>query len=244
MAGQVTQTDGTAVIASAGYHNPESTIDGHPFSSCTDLDFALASDALVDHLISAGVCPFVRESGNGWNGSSHIHCVTVGLRDRADNVTILPGPRMQIIDYCRGRNGLVGHAALACYVPTADQRASLYARYSAWAPSVATKVLSPEGGAIPCYAFLEPNSVGGQTARCEARGFLEFWGATIKAGTSGPALAAEYKGAEISLAAAYPCMEGDFTRADVRGLAEALRLGISFDWSADKSSAVVKLAYE
>src|ERR1035437_662083 len=229
--------------ASAGSHLPESrTAGGHLFSSCVDIPDSLLDQGLFDRMVDAGFCLFERIPGQGgWPASDalHAHSVYVGARNDAGNVTILPGPRMQIIDWIAGRNGLVGHAPIRTYSPSADQRATIHAKYAAWAPSYATKVLAPDGNAIPCYAFLEIDAV-----RCEARPFLEYWGATIKAGTWGATLAAEYKGAQLDLTAAHPAMAGDFTRADVRGLAEALRLGISFDWSADKSSAVVKLAYE
>ena len=129
--------------ASAGYHDPEGRAAcypaGHRFSSCVDLPYDQASNALVDHLTAAGFCVFVRQDGNGWNGASHMHCVYVGAegwpaqsipQDRSQwpQATILAGPRMQIVDFIHGRNGLVGHAPIAVYVPSADQRAFIQDR--------------------------------------------------------------------------------------------------------------------
>ncbi len=58
--GQVTQGYGHAT-ASAGYHSPESTYDGRPFSSCFDLSMQVAASKQPFHrLIQAGVCPFLR----------------------------------------------------------------------------------------------------------------------------------------------------------------------------------------
>jgi hypothetical protein len=224
--------------ASAGYHDPEGQIDGHAFSSCVDLAYELAGQDFVDRLVDAGMCPFVREQGNGWSGASHIHCVYVGLTDENGQVTILPGPRMQIVDFTQGLNGLVGHAPIACYPPSADQQAAIGVAYAAWAPQVATQVLAPEGNAIACYAFLEQEVV-----RCEAAAFLGYWGATLVAGTSGPSLAAEYKGAELDLSGARCTIEGDFTRADVRGLAAALHLEAEFGWTEGGDAAEVKVRY-
>ncbi len=235
--GQITQGWGYAK-ASAGYHAPEGRTargpEGHPFSSCVDLSFRLASRRFVDRLIAAGFCPFVREHGQGWSGASHLHCVYVGATDWRGQVTLLPGPRMQIIDYLRGRNGLVGHGPMICYPPDAGQRAGLAAAYAAWAPSVATRVLAPEGTAIPCYAFLEREAV-----RCEARAFLEHFGAEVCG--MGAGLRARYQGADLDLSGARPKLAGEFTRADVRGLATALRLEVEFAWKDGGTAAEVRV---
>lgn len=234
---QITQGWGYAK-ASAGYHAPEGRTargpEGHPFSSCVDLSFGLASRSFVDRLMAAGFCPFVREHGKGWSGSSHLHCVYIGARDWQGRVTILPGPRMQIMDFLRGGNGLVNHEPIVSYPPSHAQRTLLGALYAVWAPSVATRVTDPEGVPISCYAFLEREAV-----RCEARPFLEHFGAEVCG--MGAGLRAWYQGADIDLTGARPKLAGEFTRADVRGLATALRLEVEFAWSENGTSAEVRV---
>ncbi len=236
---QVTQGWGYAK-ASANYHAPEGRTaagaDGHPFSSCVDLPFKLASASFLSRMRAAGFAAFARESGNGWNGDDHIHAVFVGAQDWRGRVTILPGPRMQIIDFCRGRNGLVGHGEIRPYPPSLEERETIRRLYEAWAPSVPTRVLAPEGGAILCYAFLERDAV-----RCEARPFLEFFGATVGWDDHACRPTALYKGAPLDLSKARPKLAGEFLRADVRGLAEALGLEVSFRW-LDATSAEVRLS--
>ncbi len=234
--GQVTQGVGNAP-ASAGYHSPEGENPAdHKYSSCVDLSYSLADRPLFDRLVAAAWCPFVRDTGS-FATNKHIHCITVGLRDSADRVRILPGPRMQIIDFCAGRDGLVQHGNLpAKWKPSATQRDFMRAAYTAWAPGVATKVYAPEGNQIVCYAFLE-----GDTIRCEARAFLLYWGALVTWHTDH--LEASLGGKVLDLAKCNFRIEGAFTRGDLRPLAEALGLHVKFNWAEDGLSAEVRLSY-
>ena len=216
---QITQGYGTAK-ASAGYHKPEGTIDNHFYSSCVDLTWSIASIELKDRLIEAGFCPFFRE----WTGNYHIHAVFVGAKDGYGKVRILPGPRMQIIDYINGKDGLVGHNMLVGkYAPNAEQRLQIKRQYEAWAPHVNTKVFSSTGSQINCYAFMEPYA---SKTRCEVRSFYEWWG--VKVFWDGSKIACSYKDKLLDTSKAEIKIEGSFARGNIRQLAEALGLTIDF----------------
>jgi len=229
--GQVTQGYGNAP-ASAGFHRSEGYIDGHRYSSCVDLTWGLASEAMKDHLVAAGFAPFFRQ----WAGNYHIHCVYVGARDSKGKVAILPGPRTQIIDFTRGLNGLVNHSALVGkFAPTELQRDTIRTAYETWAPHVATKVYSPAGKWIPCYAFLEDSSV-----RCEVRAFMAalrvpvVWVKDV--------LYATVQGKNVNLAPARIKVEGDFARGNLRSLAELIGLKATFAASANKDYYTITLS--
>ena len=233
--GQITQGWGYAP-ASANYHAPEGRTDkypaGHPYSSCVDLSWSLRSQGFKDRMVAAGFCPFFRD----WAGNQHIHAVFVGARDGENKVRLLPGPRTQVVDYTRGRDGLVGHDPLAGELaPTPEQREQVRVRYEAWAPQVGTRVYSPEGAWIPCYAFLERDAV-----RCEARAFLTWWGVYVT--WRNGQMEATYRGQALDLSAAKLRLEGQFTRGEVRALGAALGLGVEFDWAPD-GSATVRVEY-
>jgi hypothetical protein len=234
--GQVTQGWGGAP-ASAGYHRPESAYPQcHAYSSCVDLARDCVDRAMYDRLVAALWCPFVREPPQ-WSGSQHVHCVTVGLRGYDGKPHILAGPRMQIIDFTRGLNGLVGHAPLpAKWMPSIAQGEAISEAYAAWAPGVATAVIAPEGNRLPCYAFLE-----GDAVRCEARAFLLYWGALVTWHTDH--MEASYKGQALDLSTCNLRVEGQFTRADVRPLAQLLGLKVRFNWAENELSADVQLEY-
>lgn len=231
---QITQGWGSA-RASAGFHSAEGKVDGHSYSSCVDLTFGLADRGreFYARLVEAGFCPFYRYGGS-WAGNEHIHAVFVGISP----CRILAGPRQQVIDFTRGLNGLVGHAALTgTWAPTADERAQILEQYRAWAPHVATAVLSPEGKALNCYAFYDLNTV-----RCEAAAALAWWGYKLDQKTL---VARNAKGKTLDLNAigCRPKLEGgQFIRANVRQLHEALGLKVAFEWAADKRSATIRLS--
>src|ERR1035437_8192488 len=119
--------------ASAGYHLPESgTAGGHLFSSCVDIPDSLLDQGLFDRMVDAGFCLFERIPGQGgWPASDalHAHSVYGGARSRAGSGPIRPGPRKRILASIRGRNGLVGPAPRRTYSPSADQRATIHAKY-------------------------------------------------------------------------------------------------------------------
>ena len=249
---QVIQTWGYA-DASAGYHAPEGYYAlangaGHrPFSSCVDLTYALASrgQELVDRLLDASICPFVRQQGNGWSGSSHIHCVQVGLTDWQGHTTILAGPRMQIMDYVRGLSGLVGHAPIPenCFPPSAVQRAHIQSQYQSWAVGLEVDVYSPENARIPCYCFLERFPGEDQDhARCEVRPFVEFWGGHVVGMGEGVSWVDAHAQPHV-LHDADPTMEGNFTRANLAYLVQSAGLKFTYTPAPDVSAAKVQLAY-
>ena len=236
--GQITQGWGTAVVASAGYHNPEGRTakvpGGQAFSSCVDLSYHLASRGFLDRLTAAGLAGFVRDAGS-FSGNAHIHCIHVGLVDWRGRVTILTGPRTQIIDYTRGLSGLAGHLPITGrWRPTDQQRQQVQNLYEAWAPSVATRVYAPDGKWIPCYAFFELGTV-----RCEARPLLEWGGATV--GWDGHSLTARIDVRPLDLGAARLRVAVEYVRGDVRALAAALGYSVKFAWTDGGQTAEVRL---
>jgi hypothetical protein len=236
--GQITQGYGNA-SASAGYHLAEGRTApapaGHPYSSCVDLDYDLAwQPGFLGRLSMAGIAGFVRDTGS-FTDNHHIHAVHPGLLDEDGEVAILSGPRTQLIDYIHGRDGLKGHQALqGRWKPVQAQKDAIAAVYNAWAPHVATRVYNAHGDWIPCYAFFELGTV-----RCEARPLLEALGATV--GWDGQMIAT-HDGKPLDLSNARLRLAVDFTRGDVRGLAEALGYKVKFNWAADKNSAEVRLS--
>jgi len=234
-ASQITQTVGSAP-ASAGFHSSEGTIDGHAYTSCVDLSWNLASASFKSHLVEAGFVPFFRYPASGWLQSKHIHAIFVGLKDHNGNVRILPGPRQQIIDAYKGLNGLAGHSAYrGDYTFTDDEKAKIKAAYAGWVPDIATAVIGLDGKQITCYAFFE-----GGTVRCEVRPLFEHFGVDILGWQNGD-LICKMNGKVLDLGGAHcEVVGGQFTRGNVRQLAEAIGLNIGFEMSG--SSATIKLS--
>jgi len=219
--GHVTQGWGSAP-ASAGYHAVEGYYKGKRFSSCVDLRWSddYVNPAWKSRAVAAGIIPFFRD----WPGNRHIHCVHVGLRDTAGKVTILDGPRMQIVDYTRGLNGLVGHAKLTGELsPTQQERKAIRARYAAWAPSYATTVYL-DGNVLRCYAWLD-STIGRVTA--EVRPVVEALGFRILDTTEAGIAVRGPSGLHSTLRweASDAVLSGEFLRAPVRSLVEALAYG-------------------
>jgi hypothetical protein len=237
---QISQTVGSAT-ASVGFHESEGNCkDGnatHPFSSCVDLTYQLASPEFKSNMVEASFCPFVRDTGS-FATNRHIHAVYVGLKDSHGKVSILPGPRAQILDYINGKNGLVGHAYLTGkYSPTQDERQQIDKQYKDWMPHHSTTVLSPEGNVIDCLAFLEQDAV-----RCEIPSFYDYW--SIKQTITSNGYHFYNEGTELNISNAHPKIEGGtFLRGDLRAIANAIGLGITFTWTDDKSSCIVQLSY-
>ena len=232
--GAVTQGWGYA-SASAGYHSPESTFAGKPFSSCMDLSLAALSPDLLNRLVQAGVCPFIRTAATGWSGAEHCHCVTVGLRDGRGNVTILPGPRCQILDWIRGLSGLVGHDAQPeglGWLQVGQQEAAIRVHYEAWAPDLATGVYRGDQQ-ITCYAWYEFGKV-----RCDVRRLCEALGGKCTWDGTG-AHAFDDQGHELHLPSGR--VEVDYYRADVREVAEAFGYQVGFTALQDGTACRVQL---
>lgn len=234
----VTQTYGKAK-ASAGYHNIEGYFNGKPFSSCVDLTWRIADEEMHDKLVYAGYVPFFRD----WDGNQHIHCVYVGAKDGNGNVTILSGPRSQIIDYIHCKDGLKGHKTLTGkYAPTMAQRKQIQEQYAAWAPHYATKVFAPEKYQIVCHTFFEKEA---GTVRCDIDLFLKNFGYSLTK-DKGVYYIVSNTGTKPSLSlptSVLLTVEGDFNRGNIRQLANAIELGVSFEWAKDKTSCAVSLSY-
>ena len=237
--GQITQTVGNAP-ASAGFHAAEGQIDGHDYTSCIDLSWSLASPEFKARMVMAGFAPFFRHTGS-FADNRHIHAVSIGLRDSQGRCRIQPGPRQQIIDATRNLNGLDGHDPIeSTYAFTKDERQLMYENYADWVPDVATRVVAPEGNQIVCYAFLEHDTV-----RCDLRPFAEYWGVKVEWDEQSHQVVCSLDGRTLDLSAADLRLEGgEFTRANVRQLSEAIGPKVDrFAWSTGHSSATVYLAY-
>lgn len=206
----VTQGYGNA-SASAGYHKAEGYYKGRQFSSCVDLAWRddYVNPRWKSRAVAAGLVPFFRD----WPGNRHVHCVHVGLRTTNGSVAILDGPRMQIVDYTRGLNGLVGHAKLRGELaPTAQERKAVLDVYKAWAPNYATTVYL-NGKRLPCYAWLH-----GLTGRvmAEVRPLIEGLGGRILDTTSQGLLVRTPCGDLLNILGCQMC--GDFLRGFVRDI--------------------------
>jgi hypothetical protein len=235
----VSQGWGTAK-ASAGFHAPEGKASGRKFSSCFDLRWGHLDRAKRDKLTAAGVCVFPRD----WPGNKHHHCIHVGLVGDNGKCTLLPGPRQQIIDYTVGRSGLAGHGPWqGKWCPKTSERSAIRENYAAWVPDIATRVFLPNGVWITTYAFLEGPKTK-RTVTCEARALVEALGGRILEGSQGwlKVRLADGRCIDIDggeLRGWY--VAGEFLRAPVRPIAEAMGYGVTFGWSDGKASCAVHL---
>jgi hypothetical protein len=212
---QVTQGWGYAA-ASAGFHAPEGTYAGRRYSSCVDIAWTdeFCNAQWRSRATAAGLCPFFRD----WAGNQHIHIVHVGLRDDGGKVRILDGPRMQIVDYIHGLNGLVGHAPLEGWqCPSAAERELIRQAYAAWAPYYQTAVYDPDGLPVRCYAW-----EGKVNVTVEVRPVLERLGCRIIDSTSAGLIIRTDDGKLL----APPCdgfyVAGEFLRGPIRKVVEPL----------------------
>jgi hypothetical protein len=223
-------------LNSGSFHLGEGQVEGHPFSSCVDLDYSLASVEFKSKLIEVGFCPFFREERN----NNRIHCVYVGDYDHRGEISILAGPREQIIDFTKGLNGLTNHAPIeGIYAPTEEEKEFIKDRYQKWVPDTNSFVLSPEGENIPCYLFFEKSY---NKLRCEVPTFYSFWG------INNVNIDGKYhfydRGKEIRPANSHISLEaGNFLRGDILGVANEVGFGIIFDWDTNKQNCIVQLNY-
>ncbi len=118
---QITQTIGYAT-ASAGYHAPDGTAGGLPYTAAVDLSVRGLTTtqirALLARLAENGFAPWYRQPGHdGWPASEapHIHAVFAGVVMKAEL-------RGQIRDFLAGRNGLASHTHYSFWSPTAATR--------------------------------------------------------------------------------------------------------------------------
>jgi hypothetical protein len=119
---QITQTVGYAA-ASAGYHAPDGTVDGHPYTAAVDVSVRGLTQtqirALLDRMGQNGFAAWYRWPGHdGWPSSEapHIHAVFAG-------VVMKSQLREQIRDYLSGRNGLSSHTTYTFWPPPSADRA-------------------------------------------------------------------------------------------------------------------------
>ena len=231
----VTQGYGNAA-ASAGFHTAEGVFGGRKYSSCVDLHWCddYVNSEFFSRFVAAGFCPFYR----AWEGNYHIHAVQVGLTDDHASVTILPGPRSQIVDFTRGLNGLVGHAKLTDqFAPNAKQRAGILKAYQAWQPDQRTVVNDPGGKQLPCWAFFD-----GNTVTVEVRKFVEGAGGSLIACAEDVPVQARLRDGTLVSANALVSLEGDFCRGQLRPLARMMGLKIaSFERKDGGTWAEVRL---
>lgn len=239
----VTQGYGSAK-ASAGFHEPETTPDGkvamfggRRYSSCFDLAFDAVTDDLRDKLVAAAVCVFPRYPGSGWSGSEHVHCVQVGLTNDAGKCTIRSGPRQQILDYTRKRNGLANHGPWeGKWGQSGREMGSIAQAYIAWVPDVATQVVFPDGMMYRCSAWIE-----GSKVFCEVRRFCDVLRARILDSTGAGLMVRRSDGTVRTMPLAGAYLAGEFLRASVRDLARGFGLKCEFEWAKGKASALVRL---
>ena len=197
--------------ASAGFHSPVGTVDGHPWSPCVDLspEYVSYDREWLSRLVDAGIAPFARNAENGWSGGEHWHCIDVALGH------LLVGVETQVHDFCNGRNGLAGHDEWEGPLgPDASQQQSIREVYLSGDTRTPVIVRDTEGVEIPCYGFEEEN-----VARVEARALVEHCGGTIRSATE-----YEIGGASVNFASANPAVSGEFLRVDLREMATLLGL--------------------
>ncbi len=121
-ADRITQTVGYAA-ASAGYHAPDGTVDGHSYTAAVDLSVRGMTQtqirALLERLAQNGFAAWYRWPGHdGWPSSEspHIHAVFAG-------VVMKSQLREQVRDYLSGRNGLSSHTTYTFWRATSADRA-------------------------------------------------------------------------------------------------------------------------
>jgi hypothetical protein len=103
---RIVQTIGNAP-ASAGYHLPDGSVNGHLYTAAVDLSVRGLSDTqirnLLERLAKVGFAGWYRENGHdGWVGANHIHAVYANCKMK----TVL---RAQVHSWLLGRNGLVSN---------------------------------------------------------------------------------------------------------------------------------------
>jgi hypothetical protein len=228
----VTQGFGYAA-ASAGFHSPVGTIDGHEWSPCIDLspEYVSYNREWLSRLVDAGIAPFARNAENGWSGAEHWHCIDVELGH------LLSGVEAQVHDFCNGRNGLAGHATFdGPLAPDASMQQSIREVYLNGDPRTPVKILDTQGGVIDCYGFMEDG-----TTMIEVRPWVEHIGGTITGPTT-----YQLGGMSVDFSSAEPYVCGEFTRARIgtnagrAGMAQLAGLLIAF--SMQDNAATVQLS--
>ena len=129
-ADRITQTIGHAA-ASAGVHEQDGEIDGHPYCAAVDLSaHGLTVPQVVqllDRLGEQGFAAWYRQPGHDhWPASDalHVHAVYAGVKMKA-------ALRSQIHDFCHGKNGLASHTVYHFHPPTAASIAAVRSHFLA-----------------------------------------------------------------------------------------------------------------
>jgi len=111
---RIIQTIGNAA-ASSGFHLPDGTVNGKPYTTAVDLSTRGLSNKevkrLLENLGTVGFAAWFRNPGqDGWPSSEaeHIHAVYAGvpMKDVLDN---------QVRDYLHQKNGLASHTTYRFY---------------------------------------------------------------------------------------------------------------------------------
>ena len=121
-AGRIMQTIGNAP-ASAGTHAQDGTVNGHPYSSATDLSVSGLSNTEIKNLLSklakVGFAAWFRWPGHdGWPASEvrHIHAVYANSKMKSSL-------QSQVRSWLVGRNGLLGNAIYGFYTWSSSDKA-------------------------------------------------------------------------------------------------------------------------
>ena len=147
------------------------------------------------------------------------------------------------MDFGLQRTGLVGHKAWeGKWRPTAAECLAIRTAYREWVPDYATWVYA-DGKSLRCYAWLEGPKAHRQVT-CEAWALVEGLGGRIlEASSKWQWLRVRLPGGEpkeINLGlSAY--LSGEFLRAPVRPIAEAMGYSVAFSWAKDRASCRVDL---
>jgi len=128
-AGRIMQTIGNAP-ASAGTHAQDGTVNGHPYSSATDLSVSGLSNTQIKNLLSklakVGFAAWFRWPGHdGWPASEvrHIHAVYANSKMKSSL-------RSQVRSWLVGRNGLVSNTLYSFYHWSAADKAVVRGKFA------------------------------------------------------------------------------------------------------------------
>jgi hypothetical protein len=128
-AGRIMQTIGNAA-ASAGTHAQDGTVNGHPYSSATDLSVSGLSNTEIQNLLSklakVGFAAWFRWPGHdGWPASEvrHIHAVYANSKMKSSL-------QSQVRSWLVGRNGLIGNAIYGFYTWSSSDKSVVRGKFA------------------------------------------------------------------------------------------------------------------
>ena len=246
----VTQGIGSAAL-SAGTHLKVGTYKGRAFGHCIDLAWeSVTTREQFDHLVAADFDPFRRD----WAGNQHWHVVDRSGLVADGGKTPAPRPlvRVQLEDFSRGLNGLVGHAPIEKpWCPDFAQRGDAAADLTLGGACAAV-IVGVGTRQVDCHAYLERGSV-----RCEFRPLVEAMGGVVRwvPHDAGARLTVMHNASVWTVDTDTGCagqqkdlipfewrarVEGDFVRCALRTVAKAL--GHTVEW--DEKTLRVKIGKE